>query len=205
MERSVWKKIQKEARRRKALPDVPDDPEFWAGEEAAWAGETSGGVSDLLLEGVTQAEALGLGVDFELVNQQVLDYTRTYSSEWWGRMELSTREGLRTAIATNIETGAPLSSLRKGITPLFGARRAEMIASTEVTRLFAEGNRIAYRDAGVTEVEWRSVMDERVCPECEAREGNRYSVNDPGPPLHTRCRCWIAPVVAGKPLTEPMT
>jgi len=201
MEKDVWAKVQKVAKRSKAFPD---DPGFWGKEKDAFLGATGGEVNDLLLEGVTQAEALGLGINFDLVNQQVLKYASTFKNQWWGRLEKTTREGLRTAIATNIETGAPLSSLRRNLTPFFGATRADMIASTEVTRLFAEGNKIAYRDAGVAELEWRSVVDDRVCPECEERDGKRYPINDPGatPPLHVRCRCWIAPVVAGKPLTE---
>lgn len=203
MEKDVWKKIKKESGGRKAVSDVPEDEAFWKGQRSTFLTRLGGSSEKLLLEGVTQAEKLGLSVNFDLVNKQVLKYARTFENKWWSRLESSTREGLRRAIAVNIETGAPLSALRKSIIPLFGTERAEMIASTEVTRLFSEGNRIAYRDAGVTKLEWRTVGDERVCEECEAKDGKRYSIGDQGPPLHVRCRCWDAPVVAGKPLTTP--
>lgn len=205
VEALVWKKIEQEARASKAIGDVPDDFDTWQQAKAEYFGETGGEINKTLLEGVTQAGRLGLTIDFELVNQQVLEYARTFSNEWWGRLESTTREGLRTAIRTNMETGAPLRNLRQDITPLFGRQRAEMVAATETTRMFAQGNLIGYREAGVTLLKFETVMDNLVCPDCEAA-GNEepWPLNraELVPPLHPRCRCWIAPVVEGVPLTE---
>lgn len=206
--KNTWRRIKKEPKTgfaEKGLGDVPNDSVFWDAQEGVFMGEMGGLPNELLLEGTAQAERLGLLVNFDLVNQQVLDFSHGYTNQWWSGLDQGMRQGLRTAISTHIESGAPLSVLRDNLTPLFGRRRADMIAATETTRLFAEGNRIAYRQAGVTEVEWRSVMDERVCIDCDSRDGQRFPINDPKvtPPLHVRCRCWIAPVVAGKPLIEP--
>ncbi len=194
---NVWKRLKHERKGIKAMIDIPEDGDFWAKQRGAFLGVLGGETNGLLMEGVDQASRLGLAVDFEMANQQVLDYARKFNNEWWGKLETTTRNGLRTAIGTHIESGAPLPTLRQNLTPLFGKKRAEMIASTETTRLFAEGNKIAYRQAGVEEVEFRTVHDGNVCPECESYDGERYPIGreDVTPPIHPRCRCWIAPVV----------
>lgn len=160
---------------------------------------------ELLLEGAVQAERLGLAVDFALVNEEVLQLAGTYRNEWWNNIQRSTQSSLRTAIQTHIESGEALSVLEKRIEPLFGARRAQAIASTEVTRLYADGNATAYRDAGIGEVEFQTVRDARVDPDCDDLQGERFPVGQVNtrPPIHTRCRCWIAPVVNNTPLTTP--
>lgn len=158
------------------------------------------------MEGALQAEQLGLAIDFDLVNQQVLDYTNFYTNEWWGALSSSTRQGMRTAIAEHITSGAELGVLEKKLTPLFGKARARVISATETTRMFAEGNRIAYRSAGVGQVQFQTVRDSRVDPVCDALQGQLLPIDDQEnfPPLHARCRCWIAPVTdEGEVLKDP--
>ena len=148
------------------------------------------------MEGALQAEQLGLAINFDLVNQEVLDFAGQFTNEWWERTASTTRDAMRTAIKNNIATGAPLSSLENSLTPLFGRNRAQTIASTETTRMFAEGNRRGYRSAGIGKVEFQTVRDSRVDPICDALQGQELDINDTSrfPPLHPRCRCWIAPV-----------
>ena len=155
---NVWKRLQRERKGVKAMIDVPEDGDFWAAQRGGFLGVLGGETNGLLMEGIDQASRLGLAVDFEMANQQVLEYARTFNNEWWGKLESTTRDGLRTAIGTHIESGAPLPVLRENLTPLFGKTRAEMIAATETTRLFAQGNQIAYRQAGVMEVEFLSLI-----------------------------------------------
>ena len=144
---NVWKRLQRERKGVKALIDVPEDGDFWAAQRGGFLGVLGGETNGLLMEGIDQASRLGLAVDFEMANQQVLEYARVFNNEWWGKLESTTRDGLRTAIGTHIESGAPLDTLKKNLVPLFGEKRAGMIAETETTRLFAEGNRIAYMQA----------------------------------------------------------
>ena len=200
--KEVAKRLKREGRGKKALGDVPEDAEFWARMKTIFL-SAIGAVPNLLLgHGVGQATKLGLAVDFDLVNQAVLERAGTFTNEWWAALEGTTRSGLRTAIQANIETGAPLKTLIKDIEPLFGKMRAKVISATEVTRLYAEGNTAAYASAGVEEVEWRTVNDAAVDPDCDALAGQRWSVGTgQSPPLHPNCRCWLAPVVADKPLT----
>ena len=52
-------------------------------------------------------------------------------------------------------------------TNAFRIDRAELIASTEATKAYAEGNLLAWRSVpGVTGKEWRAANDEKVCPVC---------------------------------------
>ena len=80
-----------------------------------------------------------------------------------------------------------------------------MIASTEVTRAYAEGTQAAYREAGVIErMQWRTARDEIVCPICGALHNVQAALGQPFvnpqngreyfPPAHPRCRCWVVPV-----------
>ena len=146
-----------------------------------------------------------MAIDFDVVNQEVLDFAGQFMNEWWGRTATTTRDAMRTAIQNNIATGAPLSSLEDSLAPLFGRGRAQVIASTETTRMFAEGNRRGYKSAGIKTVEFQTVRDSRVDPICDALQGQELDIDDTSrfPPLHPRCRCWIAPITAeGAALTR---
>lgn len=204
IQKNVIRRLRREAResRRgllvniKSLSDVPDDLLFWDEQKGEFLKEVGDLPVDTLLEGAQQAERLGLAIDFDLVNQDVLDFAGSFTNEWWERTAITTRDAMRIAIRDNISTGAPLSSLENNLTPLFGRARAQTIASTEVTRMFAEGNRLSYRSAGVRKVEFQTVRDARVDPICDALQGKKLNINDQSnfPPLHPRCRCWIAPI-----------
>jgi len=194
----------------KALSDVPADQTFWDEQKAAFFEQAGPATQDALMAAAAQASSFGLAADFDLINQGVLEFTRTFGDEWWGRLEGTTREGLRAAIGANISTGAPLSNLKKSLEPLFGKTRADMIASTETTRLYAEGNSIAYRAAGVTQLEFRTAREFHlgkggVCDLCAGRDGEKFPIDDAAsrPPLHVRCRCFVVPVVDGEALAVP--
>ena len=102
------------------------------------------------------------------------------------------------AMASWIQSGDPLSALENTLGPIFGTVRAQMIAATEITRIFAEANSKAWSSTGfVNKVQWQTARDERVCPICGPKAGQLYDVGDSGnrPPAHIRCRCWLQPVV----------
>ncbi len=204
IQKNVFRRLRREARETrqgfvanvKILSDVPNDLLFWDEQKQVFVNEVGELPAEMMLEGVSQAERLGLAVNFELANQEVLDFAGQFTNEWWERTATTTQTAMRTAIQNNIATGAPLSSLENSLTPLFGRARAQTIASTETTRMFAEGNRIGYKSAGVREVEFQTVRDSRVDPLCDALNGQKLSINDQSnfPPIHPRCRCWIAPI-----------
>lgn len=129
------------------------------------------------LEAVAQNVQLGLAVDFDLVNDAVLDFSRTYTNEWWERLSTRTRGTLRKAVTNWQETGLGkqgLPDLVKAIEPAFGKTRAELIAANEVTVIFDEGDLIAHRAAGVEEEEWQTVRDSRVDDICRPLNGKVF-------------------------------
>lgn len=142
---------------------------------------------------------IGVGVDWGLVNQAVVEWAKGYTFELVKQINGTTRKFLQVEVSEWIESGAPLESLIDGLAPMFGKVRADMIAATEVTRAFAEGNDATWRASGV--VEEFDVMtgeDDLVCPIClEKVEQNPWKIgNSEGQmPFHVKCRCWKRPIV----------
>lgn len=137
-----------------------------------------------MLLAVEQNVDLGLAIDFDLVNEQVLAQSRTFTNRWWEQLSTSTRKQLRTAIVNWQEAGlgkAGLPDLVDAITPTFGKTRAQVIATTEVTQIFDAGDLIAHKAAGIEIEEWQTARDSRVDDEiCKPLDGQRFPI-DAGP------------------------
>lgn len=150
---------------------------------------------------VSQFEGIGFGFDWTLANQAAAEWVNRYTFELVSGIENTTQRRLQTAVSEWISNGDPLDQLARELAPVFGRDRAQLIASTEVTRAYAEANRIAYGETGVVDrVEWRTAEDERVCPICGPLDRQTADRNDGFddvgfPPAHPRCRCWIVPVI----------
>lgn len=151
---------------------------------------------------VRQLDSIGFGFDWTLANAAAAEWADRYTGELVANITETTRGRVRAAVQEWVRNGLPLEALEEELTPLFGRQRAELIASTEVTRSYAEANRQAYQQSGVAaQVEWRTAADERVCPVCGPLDGTRAPTTGSGfgtvgyPPAHPRCRCWIVPVV----------
>lgn len=152
---------------------------------------------------IDQFESVGFGFDWTLANTTARDWAASYAPRLAGDINATTQRMVGQSVSRWIENGEPLQALIDDIAPVFGRGRAELIASTEVTRAYAEGNRIAYRESGVvTEWEWRTAADERVCPVCGPLQGKRrrldgepFDIGVDAPPAHPRCRCWVVPVI----------
>jgi SPP1 gp7 family putative phage head morphogenesis protein len=76
--------------------------------------------------------------------------------------------------------------------------RATTIARTEIIHAHAEGQLDAFDELGVKKLgvvaEWSTAGDDRVCPDCQEREGNLYALDEARGliPLHPNCRCtWV--------------
>lgn len=157
---------------------------------------------------VRQMDNIGFGFDYTLANVAARDWAARHTDDLLLQLADTTEQGVGQAVARWIESAEPLQALIDTLTPFFGAARAENIASTEVTRAYAEGNKQAWRESGVVaEVEWRTAQDELVCPICgplsekRRRLNNSIDGNEPfdvgvtSPPAHPRCRCWLVPVI----------
>lgn len=148
-----------------------------------------------------QFENVGFGFDWTMVNVRAREWAEQHAGALIRDIDDTTRRTVQQAIGRWMQNGDPLGGLTEDLTGLFGRRRAELIAATEVTRAFAEANRIAYRESGVVSlIKWRTAMDERVCPICGPL-GNADpapladGVQGIFPPAHPGCRCWIVPMI----------
>jgi SPP1 gp7 family putative phage head morphogenesis protein len=192
------------------MPDNPYQQEFWSNDEE----ELWNDVAPLLLEvyfsGIDGGvDALDPGmrvlVDFDHINTDALDFARRYRYDLIKGITETTRRQTQKAVSDWISSGAPLDALEAVLQKTFGSVRANMIAVTEVTRVFAEGNAAAWSSAGlVDKVRWNTAKDDLVCPICQPRAGEEYDLNDVThrPPAHIRCRCWLQPVVSEERLAE---
>lgn len=152
--------------------------------------------------GVGQLENVGFGFDWTLAHIPARDWAIAYTDQVLEQLAQVTARGVGQSIGRWLENGEPLESLIRDLEPYFGTDRAARIAATEVTRAVAEGSEAAYRESGVvSEVEFYSVRDERVCPLCGALHGKTTKLGerfDGGtyPPIHPNCRCFLRPVLA---------
>lgn len=151
-----------------------------------------------LLEAAVEAGAEAMGADWSLVNEDALAWARSYSYELVRDLNATSRDILSSAIAEWVESGEPFDALREKLEAEFG-RRGAVIAATEATRAYAEGNRRAWEnDPEVEGWTWQTARDERVCPTCGPLHGTSHAKDDEGamiPPAHVSCRCWMTPRV----------
>ena len=70
--------------------------------------------------------------------------------------------------------------------------RSIMIARTEASRALNTGTINAYRNYGISMVDWVSAGDDSVCEDCAEMENNNpHNIEDIEMPLHPNCRCTI--------------
>jgi len=137
-------------------------------------------------------------VNWDLANDRASRWSLEYAFDLVRQLKETTRQRLRREISRFIENGETVNQLAKRLAPLFGEERARLIAETETTRAFAEGNMEGWKETGVIKMrEWRTARDELVCPICGPLSGKVVGMDEefaPGimsPPAHPRCRCWI--------------
>jgi SPP1 gp7 family putative phage head morphogenesis protein len=222
-ERSIANGLQTQQERViESLPSTPDDFPRWAREDlenALKRGASEAELMDALRRALIESVDLGvsvavaqlggIGFDWTLANDDARRWADQYVGQLIRDIDATTSERVRRSVAAWIENGEPLDALIDELTPIFGRRRAELIASTEVTRAYAEGNRQAYKASGVVQRwEWRTAEDELVCPICGPLAGATVQIDGDfsgflpdevrrgtisAPPAHPRCRCWVVP------------
>jgi len=107
----------------------------------------------------------------------------------------TSRSALQRTVAMFSETpGLGSSGVARLLAPIFGERRADVIAVTEIGRAAAAAQQMYgqyLREHGI-EVEhvYQTVNEDRVCPICQPRNGTVVEPPD-FPPLHPRCRCFV--------------
>ena len=187
----------------------PRQLKFWQDAQDSLFSWLSQLLADTYYDGVDEgvnalpANAQAL-VDYNLVNTSALQFAKSYDYHIIKGITDTTREQTMTAITNWMQSGAPLGDLETALEPIYGEVRAKMIAATEVTRVYAQGNNDAWNASGV--VEQCAIMtaeDDRVCDICgplgdPTDDNNVVDVDDASktPPFHVLCRCWRQPIVS---------
>lgn len=163
-------------------------------------------------------DANPIGIDWAVINQAAADWARSYSTFLAGELDQTSRGAIATSIRNSIasffEEGLTLgqveerlkqdptladlftADVRDKLGRVYGPQRAEMIATTEITRASTEGDRLyadeLARQGIVMDEIWETSKMENVCPICKPRDGKKlgdgWTRND-GPPAHPRCIC----------------
>jgi len=133
--------------------------------------------------------------DFDKINHAAEQFAKDYRYQWIKGITDTTRKQTQEAFANWIQSGSPLSALEEMLSPIFGDARAERIAVTETTRIFAQANMDAWESTGLIEKSiWQTAQDDLVCPICGELDGTSVGVGDldAAPPAHVNCRCWLS-------------
>lgn len=175
-------------------------PEYWDAQLAEWRGVLTPELESIFVDSAMELVQSNpaIGIDWDNVYRGAADWSRRYGSTLVTNIDERTRQGVRDAVADYYEQGQNLGQLRERLGQWFGPVRADMIATTEVTRASVEGERAIAQEAMSTGIQmvavWQTSNDEMVCPICGPRhgkaEGDGWTKAD-GPPAHPRCRCWL--------------
>lgn len=146
-----------------------------------------------------------LDIDWAIINIQVQQRAEQYTYELVKGLTQTSQAVFQEKFAAWVASGEHIDVLARDLAPMFGPVRAEAIAVTEVTRMYAEGNLLSWRLSGVVDgAIWMTAEDDLVCPICKPLDGQvadslvevRFLDHVGGPPAHVRCRCWLTPLVS---------
>ncbi len=226
LERIRPRLIEEQHQRRDTRPlqekagfDLPID---WNAEEQALRAAIGPLIADIVGDALENARrhwrALGVRTSWEVWDRAAADMARRYRFDLIKDLNESTRRQLGRAVAEWIESEDAFPALVKKVRRILPARkppgtvrdRAQLIATTEVTRIYADSRLAGMQAAGLRRMRWRTAEDELVCPLCGplgAADGGRGAVGDAAagrfvdpvtgravrpPPRHPGCRCWVA-------------
>ena len=207
------------------MPLDPRTPEYWYEENRYLWDEISLIVADAMMSGVDGGimllpPELRLLINWDVLNQAALGYLHLYRLGAITDIGESTRTHAVQAISDWLQEGADLPALEARLIPLFDeGSRARRIAVTEVTRIYSEGNQMAWQSTGLVERKrWMTAVDDLVCEVCGELHGMEIPVYEnfhlsedrgfghyvSGPPGHWNCRCWLQPVVTEVALEDEL-
>jgi len=136
----------------------------------------------------------GMGVDWALVNQRAVDWSRQYTFDLVQGITDTNRNLLQQSISAFFEQGQTRQELEERLLRSFGPVRAEMIAVTETTRASVQGELAITEELRQQGIEmrpiWQTNNDDLVCPICGPKH-NKEIKDGVYPPAHPRCRCWV--------------
>lgn len=155
-------------------------------------------------EGFEDAKGeLGVDVDYEQHRGLVYAWVEKEAGTKIKGINDTTLEQVRMAVKEGIENGEAISDIAKRIREVFAhasKHRSATIARTETLRAYRHGNLKLYGVAGITQGQWWTAMDERLCEECAALHGQVFDLgkaHELNESIHPNCRCVILPVLEG--------
>lgn len=139
-----------------------------------------------------------LAFDWTLVAEEAALWAEGHEAELITGVEGTTQRIVAKKVAAFVRTpGMTIGDLRSSLLPWFGQTRAQMIAVTETTAAYAEGQRVlidrARRVGLKVEPIWRTAEDELVCVLCGPlanKPQKEWEAASPGTdwaPRHPRC------------------
>jgi SPP1 gp7 family putative phage head morphogenesis protein len=197
---------------------------LWAGENETFWNSIRETILDVASERAVVAAVSGGNLDtWNLIDERVIAWAEDYyidaDGDTYGsvpNLNLTTRTEFQKrfvewqrgelGVSGRTETGElreGLDALIASLEPVFGVERAERIAITEISRVFAMAELESARSNEFVEyLMYEASVDERVCPICGPRHGTVVQKNADGfgapgdsmvsfPPVHVRCRCQI--------------
>lgn len=214
------------------------EPGFWQPYLPQLRREFADLTMDILLAGgdagAGSIRAGSVLVDWDVFNEDALAWLDMYlgggaipgltsqgAYAWAWSLNDATRRGVVREIDRWVRSGAALPELEGRLSSFFDERRAHRVAVTEVTRIYASGNVMAWKSSGVVQGKvWRTAADDLRCPACarlhntlvdldrgwefsaamlEANPALKAALRAPTtvivPPLHVACRCFLVPAV----------
>lgn len=142
---------------------------------------------------------------FDADNQAAVDWADRHAAELIDGITETSREAINNAIADALETGDLADALDEILAAVGDAYRAALIARHETMLAVSEGQRQAWGQAvedgwltGDEERQWIATGDAKVCPVCDALDGQTAPLGGSyesdgesydGPPAHVSCRC----------------
>lgn len=133
-----------------------------------------------------------------------MDEAERRMREFWGNEPARFRQEIHDALVDGLKRGQGIDQMSKRIRDRTGVSRsrASLIARNEVGNAAAYATQKSQAQAGCTEYIWRAASDRRVRPEHAARNGKRFSWDDPPPDGHPgepiNCRCVALAVIPGE-------
>ncbi|MCP4099155.1 MAG: hypothetical protein GY748_23275 [Planctomycetaceae bacterium] len=129
-------------------------------------------------EGLGPLISMGLGFDAALVNEAAVSFAQEYIYTAYdvgltNAIDAHTREIIHREVPKWLSEGDQISELTEALRETFGKKRAQTIATTEVTNAIAGGNIASWREVNrqlgtniISGSQWTTANDENVCPVC---------------------------------------
>lgn len=142
------------------------------------------------------SDALMYGLNEKALSTAAQQWAATYSYDLVTSINETSRTRLNSVLTSFAEAPMTNRELQQELASIFGVRRSQTIAITEITRAAAEGQAFVARELGLQGVRmipiWETRRDERVCPTCGPRDnmvqGSNWFML---PPAHPNCRCGV--------------